>query len=370
MRKILRPLVWCGCVYLVLCTLAAAFLAHVTLYPQRRLLSAGAETQMGETAEQFGAHLQDVETRASDQVPLRAWYLEPEHANHDVVLLLHGLGDNRLGMTGYAEMLLKHGYRVLMPDARSHGISGGDLATYGVIERDDIRHWFEWLQNNAHPYCIFGLGESMGAAQLLQSLAAEPNFCAVVAESSFSTFREIAYDRMGQHFNAGPWVGRTILRPVVEIALLMVRMSDHIDLTQASPADFVASTRVPVLLIHGQVDGNIPVRHSRLIKARNSRIELWEVPAADHCGAISIARAEFESRVVGWFEMHEAPSARDGTQTAASLRPMSFHDALARGICSSIPAYSSSGGSRTIQACLNNRVSESHSDRTAATTGL
>jgi hypothetical protein len=59
------------------------------------------------------------------------------------------------------------------------------------------------------------------------------------------------------------------------------------------------------LLIHGQVDGNIPVRHSRLIKARNSRIELWEVHAADHCGAISVAPAEFERRVVGWFETHE-----------------------------------------------------------------
>jgi hypothetical protein len=305
MRKILRLLAWSVCVYLVLCTLAAAFLARVTLYPQRRLLSAGAETQMGEIAEQFGAHLQDVETRASDEVPLRAWYLEPEHANNDAVLLLHGLGDNRLGMTGYAEMLLKHGYSVLMPDARAHGVSGGDLATYGLLERDDVRQWFEWLQNKAHPYCIFGLGESMGAAQLLQSLAVEPNFCAVVAESSFSTFREIAYDRMGQHFNAGPWVGRTIQRPVVEIALLMVRFRDHLDLTQASPADIVASTHVPVLLIHGQVDGNIPVRHSRLIKARNSRIELWEVPGADHCGAISVAPAEFERRVVGWFETHE-----------------------------------------------------------------
>src|SRR5579864_1179739 len=310
MRKILRPLVWCLCVYLLLCVAAAAFLAHVTLYPQRRPLPGSAETQMSQLAEQFGAHLQDVETPTSHQVPLRAWYLEPEHANHDVVLLLHGLGDNRLGMTGYAEMLLKHGYGVLMPDARAHGISGGDLATYGLLERDDVRHWFEWLQNKVHPHCIFGLAESMGAVQLLQSLAVEPNFCAVVAESSFSTFHEIAYDRMGQHFNAGPWVGRTILRPVVEIALLMVRFSDHIDLTQASPADIVASTRVPVLLIHGQVDGNIPVRHSRLIKARNSRIELWEVPAADHCSAISVAPAEFERRVVSWFETHQNSSER------------------------------------------------------------
>ena len=145
----------------------------------------------------------------------------------------------------------------------------------------------------------------MGAAQLLESLAAEPNFCTVVAESPFSTFREIAYDRMGQRFNSGPWVGRTVLRPIVEIAMRIVRFRYDIDLEQASPEEIVAATRVPVLLIHGQEDSNIPLRHSRLIQARNSRVELWEVPGADHCGAISIAPDEFEQRVLSWFGMHQ-----------------------------------------------------------------
>jgi dipeptidyl aminopeptidase/acylaminoacyl peptidase len=115
---------------------------------------------------------------------------------------------------------------------------------------------------------------------------------------------------MGQQFHAGPWVGRTVLRPVVELALMMVRVRYHLDLVQASPADVVAATHVPVLLIHGQVDGNIPVRHSRLIQSRNLKVQLWEVPAADHCGAISAARAEFERRVVAWFEAHENSSER------------------------------------------------------------
>ena len=49
----------------------------------------------------------------------------------------------------------------------------------------------------------------MGAAQLLQSLDTHPHFCAVAAESPFANFREIAYDRMGQPFHLGPWVGRS-----------------------------------------------------------------------------------------------------------------------------------------------------------------
>jgi hypothetical protein len=34
-----------------------------------------------------------------------------------------------------------------------------------------------------HSKCIFGIGESMGAAVLLQSVEKERRFCAVVAES-------------------------------------------------------------------------------------------------------------------------------------------------------------------------------------------
>ena len=92
----------------------------------------------------------------------------------------------------------------------------------------------------------------MGAAQLLQSLDTHPRLCAVVAESSFSTFREIAYDRMGQPFHLGPWVGRTILRPLVEVAFLRARLKYHLNMDDISPEDSVAATTIPVLLIHGQ----------------------------------------------------------------------------------------------------------------------
>ena len=144
----------------------------------------------------------------------------------------------------------------------------------------------------------------MGAAQLLQALAVEPHFCAVIAESSFATFREIAYDRMGQRFGAGPWVGRTVLRPVVEIALLIARAKYHVNLTQASPEEAVADTNVPVLLIHGAVDSNIPLRHSLRLVANNPELSLWQVPGADHCGAISAAAQEFEQRTLAWFDTH------------------------------------------------------------------
>jgi uncharacterized protein len=287
--------------YITLCTIGGISLADGSLHPARRALGEEEVTAFQNAIRGMRAELQDVSITSSDGAILRGWLLRAEHPNGDAALVLHGLGDNRIGMTGYTELLLAHGYTVLLPDARAHGVSGGSLATYGLLERADIHQWVDFLLASAHPRCLFGMGESMGAAQLLEALPTESRFCAVVAESPFSNFREIAYDRMGQPFHLGPWVGRTVLRPLVEMAFLRARWKYGLRMSELSPEEAVASSQVPVLLIHGQIDGNIPVRHSRAIHALAPQTVLWEVPGADHCGAIGVARGEFERRVIGWF---------------------------------------------------------------------
>lgn len=294
--------------YLTLCTIGGITLADATLHPARRPLT---ETEtaavLTETRAQ-DADLTNVSITTPDHATLRAWLIRPHHPNGDAVLLLHGLGDNRLGMLGYAHLLLPHGFTILLPDARAHGLSDGPVATYGLLERNDIHQWSDFLETQIPPepshHCIYALGESMGAAQLLQSLDTHPNFCAVVAESPFATFREIAYDRMGQPFHQGPWVGRTILRPLVEIAFLRARLKYHLDMQNISPENSAAATSIPILLIHGEVDSNIPLRHSQIIHAHAPDTQLWQVPAADHCGALSTAPEEFEHRLLAWFEKH------------------------------------------------------------------
>jgi len=304
--------------YAALCFTGGINLADGALHPARRELTQGEAADFGAVMREMGAQTEDVALNAPDAAVLRGWLVRPLHANGDAVLLLHGLGDNRLGMTGYAEMLIGHGYAVLLPDARAHGLSGGALATYGLLERNDIREWAGLLADRAAPRCIYGMGESMGAAQLLQSLESRSRFCAVVAESPFSNFREIAYDRMGQPFHLGPWVGRTILRPLVEVAFLRARWKYKLDMRQVSPEYAVAQSHVPVLLIHGQIDSNIPVRHSRRIHDLNPETVLWEVPGADHCGAIAVARQEFEKRVIGWMRRPSAAEAADDQRGLAA----------------------------------------------------
>jgi hypothetical protein len=250
--------------------------------------------------------LEDVATIAPDGVRLEGWFARPAKSNGDAVILLHGVADNREGMGGFAELFLAHGYSVLLPDARAHGLSGGSFPTYGVLEAGDVRTWYGWLEDHDRPNCVYGMGESMGAAILLQALKTTP-FCAVVAESPFANIRQIAYIRTGQVFGVGSWLGCTILRPAVELALVYGRLTRGVNMAAASPEDAVAGSSVPILLIHGLADDNIPPRQSEMIRARNpAAVTLWEVPNAGHCGASSAAPEEFNARVIAWFAAHRA----------------------------------------------------------------
>src|ERR1700758_4343778 len=297
----LRWLIFALLLYLAFCSVGGVLLADGALHPTRRSLTREDEASFGQRIQPLHAVVRDVSITAPDAAILRGWLVRPLQPNGVAVLLLHGLGDNRLGMTGYAHLLLAHGFTVLLPDARAHGLSGGTLATYGLIERGDIRQWTDLLRTEVGGHCVYAMGESMGAAQLLQSLQVSTPFCAVVAESAFANFREIAYDRMGQPFHLGPWVGRTVLRPLVEIAFLRARWKYGLNMEQVSPEAAVASTHVPVLLIHGEIDRNIPLRHSRRIHALAPQAMLWEVPGADHCGAIAAAPREFQDRLLDQF---------------------------------------------------------------------
>jgi uncharacterized protein len=287
--------------YLTFCVVGGVFLADGAMHPGRRSLREDEIADFRQAVQAMKAEMTDVSITTPDRVVLKGWMIVPLRTNGSAVVVFHGLGDNRLGMIGYGELLLAHGFVVLLPDARAHGASGGSLATYGLLERNDIRQWFDFLRSRTVAGCVYGMGESMGAAQLLQSLAAGAQFCAVVAESPFSNFREIAYDRMGQPFHLGPWVGRTILRPVVEAAFLRAQWKYGLNMQQVSPEEALSKTHIPTLLIHGQIDSNIPVRHSRRLHLRDLETELWEVPHANHCGAMATAPEEFEARLLEWF---------------------------------------------------------------------
>jgi pimeloyl-ACP methyl ester carboxylesterase len=290
-------------VYVTLCLVVGIALSYLSLHLQR--MSQRSVTAFQEKIRaQYGADLQDVSISAKDRVVLRAWLAQPTHPNGRSVIILHGITSSRSDSTGFAEPFLAHGYTVLMPDSRSHGASGGDLATYGILERDDIHLWANTLTAKT-PGCVYLLGESMGAAIALQAMTTTPELCAVAVEDPYSTFRSISYERLGRGTHTGKLFWQTLGRPVLEVAIGWTRLRYGFWLTDASPLNAVRSTRVPALLIAGTEDDNIPMHHAQKLQAAcGARCSLWIVQGAGHCGASSVAHDEFEHRILDWFSSH------------------------------------------------------------------
>jgi fermentation-respiration switch protein FrsA (DUF1100 family) len=268
---------------------------HVTVRPGP---DAGEARRIAEGAK---ASWEAVSVAAADGAVMRGWVFTPTVANGAAVIVLHGVGDTRAGVLGHAQYLLAAGYTVVTPDSRGHGASGGPYVTFGILERGDVHAWADWLFRNRPITRLYGMGESMGAAIILQSLAAEPRMRAIVAECPFVTFQEIAYDRLQQSTR----LPRLPLWFILQTGYLYARVRHGLDLHSASPLEVVRTTKVPILMIHGTADDNIPYRHSEQLHAANpAAITLWLVPGAQHVNALGVDPAMYMQRVTGWFADH------------------------------------------------------------------
>jgi len=273
--------------------LGSGVLHPANLNPNRRLQ---AEAMLLRT----GASKKDFSVRASDGVELRGWKVRSRMPSANWVLLFHGVSDNRTGVLGHAELLLRHGYNVVMMDARAHGESGGTVATYGWKERYDTVAIADALCSSERVRHLGALGVSMGAAIALQSGAVEARIEGVVAEDPFANLREVSYDYAGLFLT--PLLGKTLFRPATMLAMHEMAKAGGFRPEDASPEKAVAARSFSILLICGTEDHRIPCRHAeRIYKAALGSKEVWVVAGAGHAAALGHAPAEYENRVASFF---------------------------------------------------------------------
>lgn len=270
------------------------------LHPLRRPLDADLFREADASFAQSRGQREDFTVRAADGIQLRGWKVRAEHPNGSWALLFHGVADNRAGVIGPSEFLLRAGYSVVMMDARAHGESEGRMATYGWLERQDTSRIIDALVSTEHPAHIVALGESMGAGIALQSAGADARIEAVVAESPFANLREATYDYAG--LRRSPFLGKTVFAP---FSWMLVHRGESLagfPASRVSPEQAVAARAFPVLLICDEKDDALPCRHAeRIYAAARGRKSLWVVPGAFHTAALGFWPEEFKTRVLEFF---------------------------------------------------------------------
>jgi dienelactone hydrolase len=237
------------------------------------------ETQKwrGEVGDPPSAAYRDVTFRAPDGVKLSGWYRPT--SNGATVLVAH------------ASMLARHGYGVLLWDARGRGRSEGRQNAWGWGWPRDVEGALAYLRTRPEVdmHRVGGLGLSTGADVLVQVAGTSDGLRAVVADgtvaSSFADVRRV--------YGASP------MRPFIATEFAAVRLTSG---TRPGPTleDVMPHVRAPMLLVAAGEPERRPAEvYDRAAGA--APVTAWYLPKATHTAAIREFPREYERRVTRFF---------------------------------------------------------------------
>jgi alpha-beta hydrolase superfamily lysophospholipase len=207
-------------------------------------------------------------------IRLKGWRCAPPAPPRGAVVYLQGIADNRASAFAAIQRLVPRGFEVIAYDGRAQGESEGRYCTYGFYEKRDLAKVLDTLQTR--PVAL--IGTSLGAAIALQTAAEDQRVAAVVAAETFSGLWSIARHR------APRLLSDSMIRRTLQLAGQKARFN----VDEVSPLAAAGRIRIPVLLLHGELDRDTPPEHSRQVfAALGGAKELIIVPGAKHDGALN-----------------------------------------------------------------------------------
>ena len=269
-------------------SLGTALVLLQVVYPVVESYAITNTSQRATPTSTLGVATEDVTLRTSDGVRLRGWYVPSR--NGAAVLVFPG----RTGAQRQARMLIGHGYGVLLVDRRGTGESDGEPNGYGWGSELDIDAAVTFLQGRADvdPQRIGGLGLSVGGELLLEAAADNSGLRAVVSEG--------AGIRSVHEFVEIDAADRWLFLPLSLSATVATAVFAN-DMPPASLTDLVPRIHVPVFFIYS-ADGQGGEELSKTFyAAANEPKQIW-APRGGHVGGLTSEPAEYERRVIAFFD--------------------------------------------------------------------
>jgi dienelactone hydrolase len=237
----------------------------------------------------LGAPYKQVTLTTRDGLDLAAWYV-PSRNGAAVVSY-----PTRTGKVPQARMLVRHGYGVLLLDARGYDGSQGDANLFGWDDAKDIDTAVAWLrqQPDVQGGRIGGIGFSVGGEMMLQAAASNEALRAVVSEGA--GFRSVRED-----VQRGPRGWFTLPEAAVQTAAIAVMTGT----TPPPPLKDLVPRIAPrsVFFIYAGHGAGGEEFNPDLYQAARAPKALWKIAEARHVGGFDARPREYERRVVGFFD--------------------------------------------------------------------
>lgn len=238
---------------------------------------------------EFGLVHEDVWFQTQDGPKLHGWFLPARGTAKGFVVHFHGNAANVTAHVSLVEWLPWAGYHVLMFDYRGFGQSEGRVTRAGTIRDGHAALDYALSRPEAKDLPLFFYGQSLGGAVAIVVAAERPEVRAVVAESTFSTYRGIAA-RHAERLVYFRWLAKV---------LATCAISSGYDPLEAVPR---LAPR-PLFVIAAEDDEIcFPELAQELYDAAGEPKSYWLVPEAEHLGVVLAAGRELTNRVCRFFE--------------------------------------------------------------------
>jgi uncharacterized protein len=240
----------------------------------------------------LGVAHENVSFTTADGLRLEGWYVPSR--NGAAVIAFPG----RKGTQKPARMLARHGYGVLLFDRRGEGESEGRPNSWGWGGEADIEAAVAYLQRRADvdPDRIGAIGQSVGGEMLIEAAAETDELAAVVSDGAGARSFHEDMDEGGA--SLGKWTIGAAMSAAKTVAVAVTS-------GQAPPAhlrDLAGRVDEPLLLIAAPNSQHGEELNRGYAAAAGDNATLWEIPDAGHVGGLDARPAEYEQRVVGFFD--------------------------------------------------------------------
>lgn len=241
---------------------------------------------------------EEVTVTAFDGLRLVAHWIPQAEAKR-IVVAVHGWRTSwhrDFGMV--SDFLRESGCSVLYIEQRGQGSSDGEEMSFGGAERFDCLTWANWIHDHVSdilPIYLYGISMGASSVMMASSLALPGNVKGIIADCGFTSPDEIweyvAKEKL-----------HVLYRPRKVIARRMFESRDPANRYDASAEEALASSKVPVLFIHGTADRFVPVEMTyRNYLACTAPKRLLIVPGASHAKSYFTDPQSYEKAMVDFW---------------------------------------------------------------------
>lgn len=197
---------------------------------------------------------EDVYCQSEDGLKLHATYL-PEAGSKKLAICFHGYtSEGMKDFTAISDYYFRHGYALLLVDARAHGQSEGKYIGFGCLDRKDALQWIAWaLRECGEDVEILLHGISMGGATVLMasSLALPGQVKGIISDCAFTSPKYVFTHVLHSMYHVPAF-------PVIQLADYVNRKKAGYGMDECNAAREVRNAAVPILMIHGAADTFVP----------------------------------------------------------------------------------------------------------------